>query len=285
MTARQILASLLAVAALVLGLVGVVSLHARDEIVRPRPFAANAVESLDRAPVHLAVEREIAAQVLERLPPALVSRGQVERIVGRVVDTVAFRRAFHRAALQANRALFQRDDGSAELRLRDVAPAFDAIDPRLGALLAPEGSQRLLRLRSEDLGVDTRQVADTTDTLARIAPPLALVALIGALLLATDRRAVLRLLGVGAALAGVVLLLGLALARSLVLEGVRSGSGVTMEQAHDAGTAIWDVYAGGLKTWAFGAIVAGLLVAVLSFVPIGGARSSRPSRSGGRVPY
>jgi hypothetical protein len=275
MTGRQLIACVLAVAAVVLGLAGGVAHHVRGQIVERRTFAERALEALDRAPVRFAVEQEITAQVLGRVPSGIVPRAQVRRVVDRAVGTRAFRRAFRRSALDANRVLFDAGGGSAQLRLGDIVAALDAIDPRLGTLLAGDASQRLLTLRTGSLGVGTRRIADVADTLARFAPPLALVALVAALLLASDRRRVLRLTAICTLIAGALLLLMLSLGRSLALDRVQAGTGVTVAEARDAAGAVWDVYAGGLRPWAFGAIVAGLLVAVVTLIPGSSRRAAR----------
>lgn len=272
MTGRQLLASLLAVAAVVLGLVGVVSLQVRDEVVARQPFAANALKALDRAPVRLAVEQEITTQVQRQVPDGVMSRAQIERIVDRVIDTRVFRRSFRRAAAEFNRVLFHADargGDSAQLRLGEVIPAFDAIDPQLGAVLSASASQQLLTLQADTLGSATHRIADGADTLAGITPLLALVALAGALLIASDRRSVLRLLGIGALIAGVLLLGLLSIGQSLGLDRVEAGEGVSAAQARDAAAAIWDVYTDGLRPWAFGAIIGGLLITALTLVPLG----------------
>ncbi len=73
MTGRQLLASLLAIAAVALALAGGLARYLRDEIVAPRPFADRALAALDREPVRTAVVDAVAAQVESRVPSTLLS--------------------------------------------------------------------------------------------------------------------------------------------------------------------------------------------------------------------
>lgn len=283
MSARQLAAGLLAVAAVVLGLLGGVSVYVRDQIVDERAFAQRAVAALDRDEVHDAIVGEVTAQVRERVPGGVASDAQLQRIVGRVVDSRSFRRAFRLRALDADRVLFERGDASAAtLRLGDVMPAFDAVAPRLGALLDPSATARLLTLRGDSLGISMPRIADAADTLARVAPPLAALALLGSLLLASSRRGVLRILGAGALIAGALVLAGLSVGRSFALDAAEAGSGITVAQTRDAIGAAWDAYAGDLRPWAFGALAAGLLLTLLALLPVrrrdGEGASLRPPR-------
>lgn len=265
---RQPFALLLAFLAVVLGLAGGVALHLRAQVLDRQAFADRALDALDREPVRTVVTEEVAAALIARAPVQLLTPRQVERIVGRVVDTPAFRRAFRRSAAQANRVLFDGSADSASLRAAALGDAIAAIDPRLARLL-PSDTQ-LLTLRRSSLGVGTVKLADWAKTTARWAPPLALVALLAALLLAADRRRLVRATGLMAAAAGALLWLVLVLGRGSVRTRVEAGDVVSPAAARDAAGSVWDVYAGDLRTWALVAVGAGLLVAAATLV--GGRR-------------
>lgn len=272
MTARQSIAALLAVLAVLCALVGGVSVYVRDQVVDRPAFVDRARDALDRDPVRQVIAEEIAARVRERVPAGLLSSAQLDRAVDAAVSTRAFRRAFRRAAADANRVLFDRSGGAATLDLRDVAPALDAIDPRLSQLLAADASTRLLEIRSESLGVGSARIADAAGTLAGVLPPLAAVALVLALLIAVDRRRTLRVVAVATIAAGALLLLGLALGRSIALDRVEPGGLLTAEQAKQAAGAVWDVYTDDLRPWALAAIGAGLALTVVTLIPWGRGR-------------
>ncbi|ADB48763.1 hypothetical protein [Conexibacter woesei] len=272
MTARQPIAALLAVLAVLCALVGGVSVYVRDQVVDRPTFVDRARDALDRDPVRQAVTSEIAARVRERIPGALVSSTQLDRAVDAAVSTRAFRRAFRRTAADANRVLFDPGGGTATLDLGDVAPALDAIDPRLSQALAGGASTRLLQIRSGSLGIGSARIADAVDTLAGVLPPAAAVAFVLALLVAADRRRTLRVVAVATVAAGALLLLGLALGRSLALDRVDPGGVLTPEEAKRAAGAVWDVYTDDLRPWALAAIGAGLALTVVTLIPWGRAR-------------
>jgi hypothetical protein len=266
-TGRQLLASLLAIAAVALALVGLLSRYVRDEIVAPRPFADRALAALDREPVRAAVVDAVAAQVEARVPSGLLSPTQARALAGQVVATRSFRRSFRRTALDANRVLFQDDARAATLRLGAVSGAFDAVDPRIAPLLGDAAEQRLLTLRGDDVGIGTKRLGDAADALAGWCLPLALAALVAALLLAPRRLALVRLTALCALLAGALLLVALALGRTAVVDAARASAGVNLGSARDAVGAAWEEYADDLRPWALGAIAAGLVVTALTLLP------------------
>lgn len=267
MTGRQLLASLLAIAAVALALVGGLARYLRDEIVAPDPFADRALAALDREPVRAAVVDAVAAQVDARVPDGLLSDAQARALAARVVATRAFRRSFRRTALDANRVLFQDDAQAATLRLGAVSSAFDAVDPRIAPLLGGAAEQRLLTLRGDDVGIGTKRLGDAAHAIAGWSLPLALAALVAALLLAPRRLALIRLAAICTLLAGALLLVALALGRAAVVDAADASSGVSLTQARDAAGAAWEAYADDLRPWALGALAAGLVVTALTLLP------------------
>lgn len=277
MTGRQLLASLLAIAAVALALVGGLARYLRDEIVAPRPFAERALAALDREPVRNAVVDAVAVQIERRVPRALLAGQPARGIAAQIVATRAFRRSFRRTALDANRVLFQDDARAATLRLGAVSGAFDAVDPRIAPLLGDAAEQRLLTLRGDDVGIGTKKLADTADAIAGWCLPLALVALLAALLLAPRRLALIRLAAICAVVAGALLLIALALGRAAVVDAAGASTGVSLQQARDAAGAAWEAYADDLRPWALGALAAGLVVTALTLLPaaFGGRRQEQ----------
>lgn len=267
MSGRQLLASLLAIAAVALAFAGGLARYLRDEIVAPRPFADRALAALDREPVRTAVVDAVAAQVETRVPRALLSAEQARSLAARVVETRAFRRSFRRTALDANRVLFQDDAAAATLRLGAVSGAFDAVDPRIAPLLGGAAEQRLLTLRGDDVGIGTKRLGDSADAIADWSLPLALAALVAALLLAPRRLALIRLTAICTLLAGALLLVALALGRAAVVDAAAASAGVTLERARDAAGVAWEEFTDDLRPWALGALAAGLIVTALTLLP------------------
>lgn len=268
---RQPFALLLAFLAVALGLAGGVAVHVREQVLDRRAFADGALDALSRPPVEAVVVDEVTDRLLERVPAQLAPRPTVHAAIQDVVRTRDFRRTFRRSAAQANRVLFDGSADSAALKLDAVTAAMAGVDPRLAQLLPQQTSLRLLTLRRDSLGVGTVQIADGIEATARWAPPLALVALVAALLLAADRRRLLRATGVMTAVAGGLLLLATLLGRGTVRTRVDASAAISPAQARDAAGAVWDVYAGDLRTWALVAIGAGLVLAAATFA--GGRRA------------
>jgi hypothetical protein len=266
MNGRQTLAGLLTVIAVVLGLAGGVAWYVDDQVLTREPFAQRALDALDREPVRAAVADEIAARVADSVPLELVSRAQLRRVADRVVTTRAFRRAFRTRALQAHDALFADGRGTTTLTLGDLTGAFDAIDPRLAPLLGDGGGQELLRLRDDELGA-AGSLDGAIELLARVGPPLAALALLAALLLSPRRLAVVRIAALGSVVSGALVLAGLSVGRSLLLDRAEAGAGVSLAQARDALGAVWDVYMDDLRPWALGAIAVGLVLTALTLLP------------------
>lgn len=270
--ARQGLAACLAVAAALLGLAGGVAAYVDDRIVDRAAFADSALDALDREPVRRAVSEELGAQLTRSFPAALVPRRQVQRAADAIVDTPAFRRAFRRSAAGVNRMLFSRGADDAALRLDSLQAALADVDPRLARVLPGDLSARLLTLRADRLGVDTRRIGDAVGSLKVVLPALALVLLIGALAVGPDRRRVVRTGAATTAVGAGALLLTLPFARSLTVDQVEAGRGVDLETARAAIGEVWDVYAGDLRGYALIALVGGVAVTAVTLLPLGRRR-------------
>lgn len=275
MNGRQTLAGLLAVIAVVLGLVGGVSWYVNDQVLKREPFAQRALDALERAPVRAVVADEIAARVEQRVPAALVPRAQLRQVADRVVASRAFRRVFRARALDAHDVLFGNGGrGAVTLTLGDLTPAFEAIDPRLVPLLGAVAGQELLTLRDDELG-ELDRLSGAIELLARVGPPLAALALIAALLLSPRRLAVVRIAALGSVIAGALVLLVLSGGRSLLLDRAEAGAGVSTAQVRDALGAVWDAYMEDLRPWALAAIAIGLVLTALTLLPAAFGRRER----------
>ncbi|MBB4662762.1 hypothetical protein [Conexibacter arvalis] len=269
---RQPFALLLAFLAVALGLASVVAIHLRAEALDRRTFADNALEALDREPVRALVTDEISDRLLSAAPVDVIPRQTVETAVGEVVATRAFRRSFRRSAVEANRVLFDGTADAASLRLESVTAALAGVDPRLARLVPAGASLQLLTLRRDSLGVGTVRVADGIETTARVAPWLALAALAAALLVAVDRRRLLRAAGVLVVLGGVALLVALPVTRSTVEGRVDASAAVDPTTARAAAGEVFDVYADGLRVIGIVAIGGGLALAAAATI-LGGRRT------------
>ncbi len=278
MSARQALATLLAVVAALAAVGGAAAWLLRDAVVERRGFTDRALQTLEHEPVRRAVGDELTAQVLARLPDGVVPADQVAAAVDRAIDTRAFRRAFRRGAADVHDALFTGGDGTTTLRI-DLAGVLAELDPRLAAIAPAAGDGRLITVSTDRLPIETARAGDLLRTLAGVLPPLACFALAAALVVATDRRRALLAAALTAMVAGGVLLVALLLARWRAIDDARAVEGLGQGAARDAVGAVWDVYAGGLWTTSLVALGAGLVVGLLTLVPW-----SRSPRRAGRPP-
>lgn len=275
MVARQLLATVLAVVAGFAALLGVAAWYASHEVVDRAAFADRALVALDEDAVHRAVRDELTAQVLAVVPDVPVVRRQVEQTIDTVIDTPDFRRTFRRGAADVNRVLFSSERADAALQI-DVSGALGDVDPRLADVLPASLDAQLLELRTQSLGVGTRRGADAVDAGAVVLPIVAVVALALALLVAADRRRALRSAAIAAILTGALLLVVSALGRSAALDRVQAGGSLSREQTRAAADAAVAVYADDLRTRLLIATGAGVLVLLVTLVPLGGGGA--PSR-------
>ncbi len=158
--------------------------------------------------------------------------------------------------------------------------AFDAVDPRIAPLLGDAAEQRLLTLRGDDVGIGTKRLGDNADAIADWCLPLALAALIAALLPAPRRLALIRLTAICTLLAGALLLVALALGRAAVVDAATASAGRhPLEQARDAAGAAWEEFTDDLRPWALGALAAGLIVTALTLLPAAFEAAAAGSRA------
>lgn len=272
MAARQFPAALLALLAGFAAVVAVAAWYVNDEVIDRRAFADRALDALDRDEVRIAVREELTAQVLAQVPAAELLGDRVERTIDATIDTPQFRRAFRRGAADVNRVLFDQGSDDAALQL-DVGEALGSADPRLADVLPPGLETRLVRLRTESLGVGTRRAADLADALTVLAPVIAVLALALALLIAADRRAVLRWAAAAVVLTAGALLALLALGRGSGLDEIQAGGSLTQQQTRDAAEAALAVYTDDFRTRLLIAIAAGVVLFLLTLIPGRGRRA------------
>jgi hypothetical protein len=288
----------LIVVAAALAVAGGVTLYVRTQIVATHAFATRSVDALEREPVRDIVSREITVQLLERGSTDLVSaRPVVESVVGFVVRTQPFQRVFRSAAINANRLLFVREGGNAVFDLADVGTvvtsAARGVPPQVARQIPREAPARLLELRNRSFATDALRFADRVRTLAIVLPALAVLALIAAVAVASERRrAVTRAavaFGVGAAALGIALVV----ARAYVVHHVYGTDELTNEDVRAATAALWDAFLGDLLLWTLGLGALALVVAAASaslLQPFSAAdglvrvrRRLRPSTPAGRA--
>jgi hypothetical protein len=246
--------------------------YVRRAAVDSDQFANRATAALSDDSVRSLVADQVTDQlVLKHKSDLIAARPIIQSVVSSVVGGRAFTGAFRAGVRDVHRAVFDRDQHTLTLAVADVgtiaAAGLEAVQPTLARRL---DATRRVELVRRDIGSVMADAAGAADTIRVLAPLLLLVAVLaaaGALLLSADRRRTVVRLGIGVAVAGVVLVVGLGVGRSMV-----GDSGETPE-ARAAIEAIWDAFLGDLYTggWilaASGAVVAAAAASLIRPVDI-----------------
>jgi hypothetical protein len=253
---------------------GTVTLYAREEVIDREAFADRAVAALDDDGVRHLVAREIVVNLVDRGSTDLVAaRPLLESVVEAIVQTQPFRSVFRRAALEANQVFFVRERSDTLVNLGDAATVLEfgvrSVSPKLGREIPADIDPEVFKLDRDDFAGQTLALADKLRLLGWLLPALALVAFVGSVLVAPERRVAVLRIGVGIAAAGTLLAVTLLILRSRVLTGVVGSDEVTDTEVRSAVRGLLDAYLGDLVGW-------GLLLALLGVVTAGAAAALDP---------
>jgi hypothetical protein len=256
----------LAVVGSVLLLAGMVLFYAREEIIKPEPFADKAEDALADDEVRVVVSREIVVNLVETGSPDLVAgRPVLESVVGTVIDTTAFSKLFRKAALEANKVFFDRNG---ENLVFDVADASKIV--RFGLQQASPGLAKqvpknldvtLADLRDRKFAQSTLGAADDIRLLGLLLPLLALLSLAGSIAVSTDRRLGVLRVAVGVGTAGALLAVAMLILREVIVAGTYGSDELTDEEVRGAVVGVIDAYFGQLFGWALLTAFVGIVVA------------------------
>ena len=248
--------------------------YARHTLVNSDQFASRAADTLrDQSVRNLIAERVTDELVLRQQADLLAARPLIESALSNLVGGSAFRSLFLRGVRDVHRAVFDRDQNTLTLTLADVgsvaAAAVEKFQPKLAAQMRRQGQVTLLRRNVDETAAKLARLADKVTVLAYVLGALTLLAAVAALVLSTDRRGTIFQLGIGMAVAGVLVVIGCAVARAIVLARV-----------HDPDTraavgAVWSVFVDDLRTFGWvlagsGAVIAAAADSVLRPVAIEG---------------
>jgi hypothetical protein len=284
----------------VLVVLGTLLFYARSEIVDEHAFADHALEALDDDELRAVVATEITVQLIERGSADVVAaRPLIEQVVSTIVDTQPFKQVFREAARQANRLLFVRNRDNVAFNVSDAVEiirfAVKSVDPKLASELPKRDLDlALLTLRKREFARQSLVVADKIRVFGLIVPAIAVLALIGAVLAAPDRRVGVLRAALALAAAGLLVAVVYLILRARILAGVIGEDELTDEDVRNAVGAILDAFLGGLFAWALalagvGALVAGAAAALdpeRAEDPVARLRRrliQRPESTGGRV--
>jgi hypothetical protein len=246
------LAALSAVLALVAG-------YARHAVVDSGQFANRSAEALEGPAVRRLIAARVADEVLAQEPDLIAVRPLMESVADGVVGSGAFTGVFRSAVRDVHRTLFDRDEDTLTLTLRDVgvvlAGALQAVRPELADEVRRAEDVSLLTRHTGLLSADLVRTADRIRLLAWLLLVAAIAFAAGALAVSRDRRATTVALGVAVAAAGLVLVLVYALGRGAAIGSVRGA------EERDAAAAVWDAFLSDLRVSAWILAASGAVVA------------------------
>ena len=245
--ALVVLASLAILLALLAG-------YVRRAAVDSDQFANRATAALEDDSVKSLIAQQVADQiVLKQQSDLIAARPIIESVVSSVVGSRAFTQTFRSAVRDVHRAVFDQDEDTVTLTLADigtlVAAGLEAIRPALARQIEDTGSVQIITRDIGSVSGDAARAAETVRLLAWVLSLAAVLLAAAALVLSTDRRRTAVHLGIGAALAGVAVVIGLRVGRGAVTDGVDGAD------ARAAAGAVWDAFLGDLRSAAW--IVAG----------------------------
>jgi uncharacterized membrane protein HdeD (DUF308 family) len=251
---RRTAATVLTVVAAILLVGASLAGYARHSLLDSGQFADRATAALRDPAVRTVVgERVTDDLVLRDVPDLVTARPLIVSAVSGIVGGGAFAGLFHRAALDAHRAVFERDQDTITLTLADAGTvagtALQKLRPDIAAQIERNRDVTVARERLGKTTGDLVRLAHRISLLAYLLAALALAAAVAALWIAPDRREAVSRLGIGTATAGVVIVIAYLAAREIVLAGIADPD----ERA--AAAAIWSAFLGDLRT--FGWVLAG----------------------------
>ena len=261
---------LLASLAIVLALVAA---YARQAAVDSDQFANRATAAVRDDSVRSLIAQKITDEVvLKNEADLIAARPIIESVASEIVGGRAFTSLFRTAVRDLHRALFKRDKNTVTLTISDVGTVLAAALEQLRPALADKlQSTKRVQLVTSDIGSVSATLADIAERVQLLALFLLLLSLAlvaGALAVAPDPRQAVVELGVGAAVAGVLLVVAYAVTRSMAIEHVNGPD----DQA--AARAVWDAFLGDLRTSAWilagsGAVVSAAAASLIKPRPFG----------------
>jgi len=270
---RQIGARALVVLASLAILLALVAAYARQAAVDSDQFANRATAALHDDSVRSLIAQKVADEVvLKNEADLIAARPIIESVASEIVGGRAFTGLWRKAVRDVHRALFKRDKNTVTLTIADVgtvlAAALEQVRPSLARELRSTERVEIVRRNIGSLSATLANIAERVKVLAILLIVLSLLLVAGGLLLSPDRRSTVIDLGLGAAVAGGLLMVAYATARSTAINHLKEPD----EQA--AARAVWDAFLGDLRTagWILagsGAVVAAAASSLIKPLPFG----------------
>jgi hypothetical protein len=258
--ARRSLATVLVVIASLLLLSATLAGYARRALFEPDQFADRATATLHDSSVRTLIgERVTDRVVLRHDADLLAARPLIASAISGVVGGRAFGSLFHRAALDAHRAIFEHDQNTVTLTVADIgtvaAAAVRSVRPALARDLQESGRITVVDRDVGAAGGTAARIARDVRILAYVLAALALVAAVAALVVTPDRHHTASRLGVGIAVVGVTIVVAYTIARAFVLDSFHD------PDDRAAASAVWAAFLGDLRTFGWVLVGTGAVVA------------------------
>jgi threonine/homoserine/homoserine lactone efflux protein len=278
---RLLLSRALAVLAAFALVLAVAASYARSVVVSSDQFADRASVALHNSSVRSLIADSVTDDLVLRNSPNLIAaRPLIRSVVSSVVASDAFAGLFRAGVRDLHRAVLHHDRNTLTLTVVDVgtvaAAALETLKPSLAQQVRSTRAARLLRDNVGSVPATVLRIADDVRLLAILLGILALLGGGGAVALATDRRRACAELGVAVAVAGLVLIVVLAIGEQVARGQVSSGP------PRAAVGAVYDAFLDDLRTEAWiiagiGAVFAAAAASLIRPIPI-----DEPLRRAGR---
>ena len=271
MRARRIASVALAILGGLVLLAGLLAYYARTQVLEEERFADRAETALEHDAVRDLVSDQIVTALIEQgSTDLLAARPLLETVVRTAIDTEPFQRLFRRAALEANRVLFDRDRPSVAFELSDASQvvrfALQQLAPDIADEVPEELDLALVKLKEREFARETLEVADKVRALGLVLPILALVLFAAAILVAPDRRLGVLRCAAAAATGSGALAVAMLILQNRILAGTYGVDETSDEEIRDALAGVLDAFLGDLLVWALAIALGGVVVAAAAAV-------------------
>jgi hypothetical protein len=254
-------------------LLALVAVYVRIAAVDSDQFANRATAALKDESVRSLIAARITDDiVLRQQSDLLAARPIIQSVTADIVGNQAFTGLFRRGVRDIHRAVFERDRNTVTLTLADVgtviAAALEKLRPGLARQVEASGRVALFQ---RDLGgaeATAAGIARDLRVLALVLPLLTLVFVGSAIAISPDRRRTVVQLGIGFAVAGVLLVVVLGALRGTLVHHFSD------PEAQAAAGGVWDAFLGDLRTAAWilagsGAVIAAAAASLIRPVELG----------------
>ncbi len=252
--ARRSLATVLVVVASLLLAAATLTGYARRAFFDSNQFADRAAATLSDPSVRALVgERVTDGVVLQHEEDLLSARPIIASVISGIVGAPPFRSLFRGAALDAHRAVFERDQNTVALTVADVgtvvATALQVLRPQLAHRIEDTGRIEVVDRDIGSVPANAARIASDVRIAAYLLAALTLAAAVAALVLTPDRRRTASQLGVALIAVGMLIVVAYTIARAVALGRFHD------PEDRAAAAAVWSAFLGDLRT--FGWVLAG----------------------------